>query len=63
MRFRVRRWVIDLTLEPLEQIYRRTDEAIYWYESGGGTFVTKLEVNAAGFVTEYPGLWQVEVSA
>ncbi len=51
------------TLEPLEQTYRRIDAATYRYESAGGRFVAELRVNAAGFVTEYPGFWQVEETA
>jgi len=46
------------TLEPLEQVYRRTGESAYRYESNGGAFVRDLEVNAAGFVTRYPGFWE-----
>lgn len=49
----------SFTLGPLDQLYRRTGEATC-YESAGGTFVTDLLVNAAGFVTEDPGLWQIE---
>jgi uncharacterized protein len=49
------------TLEVLEQLYRRNQEASYHYESAGGSFVAELEVNATGFITQYPGLWQVEV--
>ena len=45
-------------LEPLSQLYKRIDETTYRYESGGGSFVTALTVNASGFVTTYPGLWQ-----
>jgi hypothetical protein len=48
------------TLEPLAQRYRRLAVQTYQYESGGGTFVTELQVNPAGFVTHYPGIWQVE---
>jgi hypothetical protein len=48
------------TLEPLEQIYHRIDGATYRYESGGGSFVAELQVNAAGFVTSYPNAWQTE---
>jgi len=29
----------------------------------GGRFVTELDVNEAGFVTHYPGFWQVEDAA
>jgi uncharacterized protein len=50
----------SFTLEPLEQIYRRIDAATYHYESAGGKFVAKLQVNEAGFVTEYPNLWRIE---
>jgi len=48
------------TLEPLEQRYVRTSEAGYRYESGGGAFVRDLTVNADGFVTHYPGLFESE---
>jgi hypothetical protein len=51
-----------LTLEPLEQLYRRIGPATYRFESGGGEFVTELRVNAAGFVIHYPNLWEVEAS-
>lgn len=50
----------SFTLEPLEQRYRRIDAASYRYESAGGSFVAKLQVNEAGFVTEYPDLWRIE---
>jgi uncharacterized protein len=53
----------SLTLEPLEQVYRRIDERSYAYESGGGAFAADLEVDETGFVTHYPGLWQVETFA
>jgi hypothetical protein len=47
-------------LEPLDQVYRRTGTETYRYESAGGTFVRDLRVNAAGFVIDYPDLWQTE---
>lgn len=50
----------SLTFEVLSQVYRRVGERTYQYESGDGTFVRVLEVNEAGFVTKYPGLWQAE---
>jgi hypothetical protein len=53
----------SLTLEPLDQLYRRIDVTTYRYESAGGSFVAELQVNAAGFVTLYPNLWQVEASS
>jgi hypothetical protein len=52
-----------LTLEPLDQVYRRTGDSTYRYESSGGAFVGDLRVNAAGFVVDYPGLWQAEGAA
>lgn len=52
----------SFALEPLEQSYRRLAESTYRYESAGGRFVAELEVNAAGFVTLYPGFSRVEVS-
>ena len=49
-------------LEPLVQLYRRIDEMSYRYESAGGRFVTELCVNAQGFVTKYPNIWETEVA-
>jgi hypothetical protein len=49
-----------IALQPLEQIYERLTDTSWRYESGGGTFTARLETGAAGFVTEYPGLWQRE---
>src|SRR5262245_27569767 len=48
-------------LEPLTQLYRRTAETSYHYESAGGKFVTEITVNSNGFVTEYPDLWRAEI--
>jgi hypothetical protein len=42
-------------------VYRREGETTYPYEWAGGRFVRTLEVNASGFVTSYPGLWEAEV--
>jgi len=53
----------SFTLEPLPQQYRRLDEMTYRYESAGGQFVADLKVNHAGFVVDYPGLWQAEVTS
>jgi uncharacterized protein len=50
-------------LERLTQVYRRLSATTYRYESARGRFVTELEVNEAGFVTRYPGFWQVEDGA
>lgn len=46
--------------EVLEQVYRRTGEAAYRYESNGGRFAAELRVNEAGLVTGYEDLWQAE---
>jgi hypothetical protein len=50
----------ELVLEPLDQRYERLAGSQYRYESSGGAFVAILETNAAGAVTRYPGLWQLE---
>jgi hypothetical protein len=47
-------------LEPLSQAYSRIDESTYRYESGGGHFMADLKVDRLGFITKYPGIWQVE---
>jgi hypothetical protein len=48
------------TLEPLAQRYRRTGESSYRYETLDGSFASNLEVNEMGFVTRYPGQWEIE---
>ncbi len=53
----------SFTLEPLQQTYKRNGIVTYRYESAGGKFVRDLEVNAAGFVTRYPGFWEAEASS
>lgn len=50
----------SFTLEPFEQRYHRIDTLTYRYESAGGEFVRVLQVNSAGFITHYPGFWQIE---
>lgn len=50
-------------LEPLSQKYQRLDENTYRYESAGGRFVAELKVNRSGFVVDYPGIWQAEVTS
>jgi hypothetical protein len=50
----------SLTFELLPQIYKRTGEHTYKYESRGGAFTRFLEVNRSGFVTDYPGIWVAE---
>jgi ribosomal protein S18 acetylase RimI-like enzyme len=49
-----------LTLEQLEQVYTRTGEREYRYESDGGRFVAPLSVSDAGLITRYGELWQAE---
>lgn len=50
--------VPEWSLEPLAQVYTRTGEGSYRYESNGGRFRAELDVDATGFVTRYPGLWE-----
>jgi uncharacterized protein len=49
--------------ETLPQRYRHLTETTYRYESSGGQFVADLQVNGAGFVIDYPGLWQSEIAS
>lgn len=51
----------EFSLEPLPQVYRRTGETSYRYESSGGAFVANLTVDATGFVTRYPRFWQADL--
>jgi hypothetical protein len=53
----------SFNLERLPQRYSRLEETIYRYESAGGQFVADLNVNPAGFVLDYPGLWQSEAAS
>jgi len=52
----------SFALEPLDQVYRRISADAYRYESAGGSFVRDLQVNAAGFVTDYPDFWTAEAA-
>ena len=47
-------------LEPLEQVYERTAERKYRYESNGGSFQADLEIDDTGIVVSYANLWQIE---
>lgn len=49
----------ELALERLEQTYRRSGEATYDYAAHGGSFRRALTVTSAGFVSLYPGLWEL----
>jgi hypothetical protein len=48
-------------LELLVQVYQRTGETTYRYESGGGEFVAELQVNKDGFVKKYADLWEMQL--
>jgi len=50
----------DLTLRPLAQAYQHIEDRRYRYESRDPSFAAELEVNAAGMVVRYPGLWEAE---
>lgn len=58
-------WLVfpAMTLELLRQRYERTGPTTYRYATADGQFRRELEVNSAGFVTRYPGLWQAEAHA
>lgn len=48
----------DLEILPDPQRYTRLDEDVYVYESLDSDFEAELTVDAAGFVLEYPGLFE-----
>jgi hypothetical protein len=52
----------EFTLEPLDQVYRRTADTRYRYESAGGRFVADLDVDADGLVTRYPPVWEMDAT-
>ena len=49
-----------LTIEPLEQRYRRLDQCRYRYESARGAFSCDITVDSEGFVDTHGDLWTVE---
>ena len=55
-------WVPQLTVEAVQQRYtcleQRSDGARYRYEGLGTGYQTELEVDEAGFVMDYPDLFQ-----
>jgi hypothetical protein len=53
----------DLVIEPLVQVYRRTGPATYRYEAAAYGYGAELELNPAGFVRRYPGLWALEAES
>ena len=51
-------------LRPLPQRYARRTDGLYAYEAelpGGDVFAADLEVDAVGWITEYPGLWRADL--
>ena len=46
----------DLTLEPLRQVYTRTGDHTYRYQSPG--FETDITIDPNGLVTDYGTLWK-----
>jgi len=49
------------TLTPLDQTYKRTPTyGLITYKARQTDFSTTLEVNDAGFITNYPDLWHAE---
>ena len=47
-----------MTVERLDQTYERMSESTYRYQSGKGSFI--LDTNPVGFVTQYPGQWELK---
>ena len=50
----------DLTLERLEQRYLRITPDKYDYQAPRFSYAAVLKVSDLGFVTHYPGLWELE---
>jgi len=48
----------ELTVLPDAQRYTRLDEDLYRYDSLDSDFTRDISVDAEGFVTEYPGLFE-----
>jgi hypothetical protein len=48
----------ELTLRPLSQSYRHIADHRYRYQAHEGSFTAELDVNPAGMVVRYPGLWE-----
>jgi uncharacterized protein len=51
------------SLELLRQRYNRRTAETYWYEAPRFHYAALLQVNDAGFVERYPGLWEAELDA
>ena len=52
--------VVAGTLDLLQQRYERRSEETYWYEAPRFDYFALLRVDDAGFVEQYPGLWEAE---
>jgi hypothetical protein len=50
----------ESTLERLEQRYHRVTFDTYDYQAPRVSYTTLLQVSDIGFVTQYPGLWELE---
>ncbi|HET8580746.1 MAG TPA: putative glycolipid-binding domain-containing protein [Nitrospiraceae bacterium] len=50
----------DFALERLEQQYHRVEPNRYEYQSPSVGYAAPLDVTDIGFVTLYPGLWELE---
>jgi len=53
----------DVVLERLEQHYGRVELNRYEYQAPSVGYAAPLDVTDIGFVTRYPGLWEVEACA
>lgn len=52
----------ELTLRRLEHRYHRVAAAAYDYEAPCFDYAARLQVSEFGFVTHYPGVWEMEAS-
>ena len=50
----------DFRFSALDQAYSHTSESAYLYQSGNHTYSAVLSVNRAGFVTNFPEMWDQE---
>lgn len=50
----------ELRLEPLAQRYHRLTPNQYDYQAPSEGYAAPLQVSDSGFVTQYPGLWELE---
>jgi hypothetical protein len=46
--------------ELLHQRYERRSQLTYWYEAPTVGYAGLLEMSAEGFISRYPGLWEME---